>query len=111
MTQANVQAKSQPAASFEGLGPLPDFSEAPVVVFSMTSSDSEHLPRGVKFVFSKNRLNVALSRARCLAYLVCTEELLNTRVRNLDDMKLVSTLCAFVEEAERQQLTNLAKDV
>jgi uncharacterized protein len=76
--------------------------EAPVVVFSMTSSDSEHLPRGVKFVFSKNRLNVALSRARCLAYLVCTEELLNTRVRNLDEMKLVSTLCAFVEEAERQ---------
>jgi uncharacterized protein len=76
--------------------------EAPVVVFSMTSSDSEHLPRGVKFVFSKNRLNVALSRARCLAYLVCTEELLNTRVRNIDEMKLVSTLCAFVEEAERQ---------
>ena len=45
---------------------------------------------------------MAISRARCLAYLVCTEELLNSRARDLEDMKLISTLCAFVEEAERQ---------
>jgi len=56
----------------------------------------------MKFLFSRNRLNVAISRARCLAYLVGTEELLNSRARDLDDMKLISTLCAFVEEADRQ---------
>ena len=96
-----------PATAGVPVGTVDKFQgqEAPVVVFSMTSSDSEHLPHGLKFVFSKNRLNVALSRARCLAYLVCTEELLNTRVRNIDEMKLVSTLCAFVEEAERQHQT------
>ena len=77
--------------------------EAPVVVFSMTSSDAEHIPHSMKFLFSRNRLNVALSRARCLAYLVGTEELLNSRARDIDEMKLISTLCAFVEEAERQQ--------
>ena len=77
--------------------------EAPVVVFSMTSSDAEHIPHSMKFLFSRKRLNVALSRARCLAYLVGTEELLNSRARDIDEMKLISTLCAFVEEAERQQ--------
>ena len=37
------------------------------------------MPRSTEFLFSRNRLNVAISRARCLAYLVCTEELLNSR--------------------------------
>lgn len=42
---------------------------------------------------------MALSRARCLAYLVCTEALLNSRATNLDDMRLISTVCAAVEDA------------
>ena len=79
--------------------------EAPVVLFSMTSSDVTLAPRTTDFLFSRNRLNVALSRARCLAYLICTDDLLASRARNVEDMKLISTLCAFVEEAERQQET------
>ena len=47
--------------------------EAPVVFFTMTTSSGEDMPRGPEFLFSRNRLNVAVSRARCLAYLVCTE--------------------------------------
>ncbi len=50
--------------------------QAPVVLFTMTSSSAEDMPRGTEFLFSRNRLNVAISRAQCLAYLVCTEELL-----------------------------------
>ncbi|HEY5438132.1 MAG TPA: TM0106 family RecB-like putative nuclease, partial [Acidimicrobiales bacterium] len=46
--------------------------EAPVVFFTMTTSTSDDMPRGPEFLFSRNRLNVAVSRARCLAYLVCT---------------------------------------
>jgi uncharacterized protein len=74
--------------------------EAPVVFFSMTTSTAADMPRGPAFLFSKNRLNVAISRARCLAFLVCTDELLNARARDVEQMKLFATLCAFVEQAE-----------
>ena len=75
--------------------------EKAVVFFSMAASAGEDVPRGTDFLFSRNRLNVAISRAKCLAYLVCTEELLNTRARDVDDMRLISTLNAFVEYAQR----------
>jgi uncharacterized protein len=71
--------------------------EAPVVFFTMTTSSAEDMPRGAEFLFSRNRLNVAISRARCLAYLVCTEEILNSRARDVEEMRLISTLCSFVE--------------
>ncbi len=71
--------------------------EAAVVLFSMTTSSSEFMPRTADFLFSKNRLNVAISRARCLAFLVCTDELLDTRARGIDEMELISALCSFVE--------------
>jgi uncharacterized protein len=73
--------------------------EAPVVFFTMTTSTGEDMPRGPEFLFSRNRLNVAVSRAQCLAYLVCTEELLNSRARTVEDMRLIGTLSAFVESA------------
>lgn len=73
--------------------------EAPVVFFTMTTSASEDMPRGPEFLFSRNRLNVAVSRARCLAFLVCTEELLNSRARTIEEMRLIGTLSAFVEYA------------
>jgi len=74
--------------------------EAPVVFFAMTTSSADDMPRGPEFLFSRNRLNVAVSRARCLAYLVCTEDLLNSRARTIEEMRLISTLSAFVEYAQ-----------
>ena len=71
--------------------------EAAVVFFTMTTSSAADMPRGPEFLFSRNRLNVAISRARCLAYLVCTEALLNSRALTIDEMRLISTLCSFVE--------------
>jgi uncharacterized protein len=65
----------------------------------MTTSSTAELSRGANFLFSRNRFNVAISRARCLAYLVCTEELLNSRATDVDGMRLISTMCAFVEAA------------
>jgi uncharacterized protein len=76
--------------------------EAPVVFFTMTTSSGEDMPRGPEFLFSRNRLNVAVSRARCLAYLVCTEGLLNSRARSIEEMRLIGTLSAFVEHATSQ---------
>lgn len=81
--------------------------EAPVVFFSMATSTGEDMPREVGFLFSRNRLNVAISRARCLAYLVCSPALLDARARTVDDMRLISTLCALVEEAERHRARSL----
>lgn len=80
--------------------------EAAVVFFSMTTSSGEDVVRGKEFLFSRNRLNVAVSRARCLAYLVSTEQLLNTRARTVTDMRLLATLNAFVERAEEHALKN-----
>jgi uncharacterized protein len=73
--------------------------EAAVVFFTMATSTGADMTRGADFLFSANRLNVAISRARCLAYLVCTEDLLNTRARSVDEMRLIATLNAFVEWA------------
>ncbi len=73
--------------------------EAPVVVFSMATSSGADIPRNVAFLFSRNRLNVAVSRARCLAVLCCSPALLDTPARTIDDMRLISTLCALVERA------------
>ena len=70
-----------------------------IVLFSMATSSADFMPRTADFLFSKNRLNVAISRARCLAYLICTDELLDTRARTVDEMELISALCSFVERA------------
>lgn len=96
-----LEADPVTAAISPSVGTVDKFQgrEAPVVFFSMTTSSSEEISRGADFLFSRNRLNVAVSRARCLAYLVCTEELLGTRASKVDDMRLVGTLNAFVELA------------
>ncbi|HVN49980.1 MAG TPA: ATP-binding protein, partial [Acidimicrobiales bacterium] len=73
--------------------------QAAVVFFTMTTSSAHDMVRGANFLFSRNRLNVAISRARCLAYLVCTEELLDSRARDVEEMRLLSTLCSFAEHA------------
>jgi predicted RecB family nuclease len=73
--------------------------QAPVVFYAMGSSSSEDVPRGLDFLFSRNRLNVAISRAQCLAYLVCSPRLLDANCRTVEQMRLANALCRFVEEA------------
>jgi superfamily I DNA and/or RNA helicase len=74
--------------------------EADVVLYSMASSSGEDIPRGLEFLLSRNRLNVAVSRARCLAYLVCSPRLLDVNCRTIEQMRLANALCRFVELAE-----------
>ena len=76
--------------------------EAAVVFFSMATSSGEELPRNLEFLFSRNRLNVAVSRAKCLAVVVASPELLHVRCRTADQMRLVNALCRLVEVAEEQ---------
>lgn len=73
--------------------------EAPVVFFAMTCSSGEDVPRGIDFVFDRNRLNVAVSRAQCLAVLVHSPRLLEAECRTLEQMALVDGACRFLEMA------------
>jgi uncharacterized protein len=75
--------------------------EAPVVFFSMTSSSGEDIPRNLGFLFSRNRLNVAVSRARCLVFLVASPRLLEINCRTVEQMRLANALCLLVETGER----------
>jgi uncharacterized protein len=71
--------------------------EAPVVVYSMATSTPAEAPRGVDFLYSLNRLNVAISRARGMAILVCSPALLDAIARTPAQMRLANALCRFVE--------------
>jgi predicted RecB family nuclease len=75
--------------------------QAPIVFFSMATSSGEDVPRNLSFLFSRNRLNVAISRAQCLAYLVCSPRLLDARCDTIEEMQLVNALCRLVEYAEK----------
>ena len=79
--------------------------EAPVV-FSMASSSGDDVPRGLEFLFSRNRLNVAISRARALAVLVCSPRLLETRCTTVDQMRLVNSICRLAENATAVQVAD-----
>ncbi|HVX21871.1 MAG TPA: TM0106 family RecB-like putative nuclease [Acidimicrobiales bacterium] len=74
--------------------------EAPVVFYSMATSTADDLPRDFEFLFSLNRLNVAVSRARGLAVLACSPALLAPRCRTTRQVQLANALCRFVECAQ-----------
>ena len=73
--------------------------EADVVIYSLASSSGEDVPRGLEFLLSRHRTNVAISRARCLAYLVASPRLLEVNTRTIEQMRLANALCRFVELA------------
>jgi superfamily I DNA and/or RNA helicase len=76
--------------------------EAEVVFYSLASSSGEDIPRSLEFLFSRNRLNVAISRARCLSVLAASPRLLEVDARTIEHMRLANALCRFVEIAEEQ---------
>jgi len=76
--------------------------EAAIVFFSMATSSSDEVPRNVEFLYSRNRLNVAVSRARCLAVLVASPKLLRIRCRSVEQLRLANALCLLVEMAEHR---------
>jgi predicted RecB family nuclease len=73
--------------------------EAPVTLYSMASSSAEHAPRGLEFLYERNRLNVATSRARCLTIVVASPDLVRVLCRTPQQMLLANALCAATERA------------
>jgi uncharacterized protein len=75
--------------------------EAPISLYSLTTSTPELAPRGMDFLYSRNRLNVATSRARGVAIVVAAPDLLRVRARTPEQMRLANALCRFAEFAAR----------
>lgn len=77
--------------------------EAPVVIYSMATSSPEDAPRGMEFLFSLNRLNVATSRARCASILVASPRLFEPECRTPRQMQLANALCRYREMARLEE--------
>jgi uncharacterized protein len=84
--------------------------EAPIVIYSMTTSSAEDAPRGAEFLFDLKRLNVATSRAQAIVIVVASPGLLDTECKTPKQMRLANGLCGAVELAESSaQSANRAK--
>ena len=74
--------------------------QAPVVIVSLTTSTPEDAPRGMDFLYSSNRLNVATSRAKALCILVGNPSLFEPDCRTPTQMRLANAFCRYRELAK-----------
>ena len=81
--------------------------EAPIAIYSMATSSAEEAPRGMEFLYSLNRLNVATSRAKCLAVVVASPGLLAVRCRTPRQMHLANALARLFEMAHDEIQSSL----
>jgi len=91
--QVNLLKRVLPSGARVGTVDKFQGQEAEVVIVSMATSSEADLPRYIEFLYSKNRLNVALSRAKCLSVLLANPNLMAIKCRSIDHMNLVNTLC------------------
>jgi predicted RecB family nuclease len=100
-SQVNLLKSTLPAGARVGTIDKFQGQEAEAVLVSMTTSSGEHLPRNIEFLYDKHRLNVAISRAKCLAIVIASPELLHVKCGTPAQMELVNTLCWVKEYAAR----------
>ena len=99
---AEIQAALERSIGRRGnVGTVDKFQgrEGVVAIYSMASSSREDAPRDMSFLYSRNRLNVAISRAQSVALLVASPTLLTAGCRTPEQMRMVDALCRFVEVA------------
>ncbi|HEY4816614.1 MAG TPA: TM0106 family RecB-like putative nuclease [Candidatus Acidoferrum sp.] len=82
--------------------------EAPVVIYSLTTSSTEDAPRGMEFLYSLNRLNVATSRAMSNVILVGNPRLFEPECRNPRQIQLANALCRYLEMATTVDLQSIS---
>lgn len=75
--------------------------QAPVVIVSLATSSPDDAPRGMSFLYSANRLNVATSRAKGLCVLTGSPRLFEPECRTPQQMKLANAFCRYIELARR----------
>ena len=79
--------------------------EAEVVIVSMATSSGDYLPRFIEFLYSRNRTNVAISRAKCLALFIANPALMSICCSTPEEMALVNTLC-WIKEFSESRMEN-----
>lgn len=102
--QVHVLGSVLPAGARVGTVDKFQGQEAAAVFVSLAASTAEDIPRGMEFLYSRNRLNVAVSRARALCVLVASPALLEPRCRSVNQLRLANGLCRFVELANQPRL-------
>jgi uncharacterized protein len=83
--------------------------EAPLVIFSLTSSTPQDAPRGMDFLYDLNRFNVATSRAICACIVVGSPRLFEPECQSPKQMKLANAFCRFLEVARRTAPLRIAR--
>jgi hypothetical protein len=91
--QVNLLRSRLPAGARVGTVDKFQGQEAAVVLVSMATSSGDDLLRQIEFLYSRNRLNVAISRARCLAVIVASPRLLEASCSTIEQMRLLNALC------------------
>ena len=103
--QVNLLKRTLPAGARVGTVDKFQGQEAEVVIVSMTTSSQEYMPRFMDFLFSKNRLNVSISRARCLSLVAANTYLIETTCETVNHISMVNTLCSMVAQAQQTLFT------
>lgn len=98
--QVIALTEALPAAARVGTVDKFQGQEAEVVIVSLATSSPEDLPRHVDFFYSKNRLNVAISRARTLAVVLANPKLLELDAKSVEHLRLVNTLAWIAGEGK-----------
>jgi uncharacterized protein len=78
--------------------------EAPIAIYSMATSSHADAPRGMEFLYSANRFNVAISRAKCVAVLVASPKVFEAECRTPRQMQLANAVCRYLELADPLKL-------
>ena len=78
--------------------------EAPIAIYSMATSSFADAPRGMEFLYSLNRLNVATSRAKSISIIVSSPQIFEAECRNPQQMQLANAFCRFLELAGNLEL-------
>jgi uncharacterized protein len=98
--QVSALAERLPAGSRVGTVDKFQGQQAAVVFYSMATSTPEDAPRGMEFLYSLNRLNVAVSRARCVAVVVASPALFQVQCKTPRQIELANAFCRFLEMAK-----------
>jgi hypothetical protein len=95
--QVNLLKRTLPPQARVGTVDKFQGQEAELVLVSMTTSSEEDLPRNIEFLYSKNRINVAISRSKCTAVVVANPRLIAIACRTPEQMVLINLLCWLAE--------------
>jgi len=100
--QVSALARRLPVGTRVGTVDKFQGQEAPVVFYSMTTSAPDDAPRGMEFLYSVNRLNVAVSRAQCVSVVIASPALFQVDCRTPRQIQLANALCRYIEMAHSE---------